>query len=1013
MRVALVNALSYPSFVSGATVQVHRIARALDGQGHQVAVFSGGRRPGTKAYSTRQEQVEGITITSINTEDFLDFSDRLNFDNPGAVAPLLAWLADYEPDVVHAHSLQGLGAAWIDAAAADCPVVVTMHDWWWICARQFLVTEEMQIDAPLADVDGCQCSGGLAFNQDRRAWLTERLARVQRVLVPSAFMRDSLLLHGFAPDKVTVDPNGIEQSAPTTEGGLNAGAADDSGHRGPADGPPHLGFVGGWHDFKGLPLLMEARRLLPDEPLPMRLTCWGAARSVETRRLPAGVRVEPDYAPEDTASVMRSLDALAVPSLMRESFSIVVREALLNGVPVICSDSGGPEEVVRHGENGLVVESGSPAAWAAALARWCGDRDLRDQLRLGAARGPARVVDPETQAAHLERVYNEVQVRVASVHRPTESPMPAHASARPAATPPDLLIVSGIEGAPLRYRAHQLAATHRAMGGEAQVLHHRHQGIPEAISHGGLVLFYRVPWSSWTRTCMEIVRDRGAAAVFSVDDLIFSPELRDRIPAVRALPPTEAEQWMEGVHRYQATAHACGIVLASTPAIAQAAKGQGMAGLIQPNGLSREIALLSQEARWSSRDDRARRRQEGTCRIGYLSGTTTHDADWALVEPAISKILEEDPAVELWLLGLVREGGALAGHSRVRRIGFRPYQELPRLQAELDIVLAPLEPELEFSEAKSAVKWLEAAALGIPVVASPTDPFRAVVEDGITGMLAGPMDWHERVSRLISNPDMRDCIGHAARAEVYRSHGPSAMVAAWAQTWPLLAELARTAAPARLPDATFEERPSVLVLEPEAPDGYLDQQASGIERTSSRLGGSATHTAVLHSIYPRLCRVDIQTTTFGALTTAPVRLSLTDGSRTLLEGQLAEKEVADDGWTAWRFDPIEASSGRALTITIAQPEAPPGKGIACWTGIDNAVCLRSWARPSRAEICAVAIGRPLVAVSSGGKTASPALVLWHRGRHSLASQGIRATMHRVMRYAQRWWRGHVASRRAG
>src|SRR5439155_5426313 len=114
---------------------------------------------------------------------------------------------------------------------------------------------------------------------------------------------------------------------------------------------------------------------------------------------------------------------------------------------------------------------------------------------------------------------------------------------------------------------------------------------------------------------------------------------------------------------------------------------------------------LSQAAILASREDRAAREAAGICRIGYLSGSTTHDLDWALVEPAVLSILGRYPLAELWLVGPLKTKTPLDAHPRVKQMAFRPFQELPRLQAELDLVLAPLEPGLEFSEAKSAVKW--------------------------------------------------------------------------------------------------------------------------------------------------------------------------------------------------------------------------------------------------------------------------------------------------------------------
>jgi len=577
----------------------------------------------------------------------------------------------------------------------------------------------------------------------------------------------------------------------------------------------------------------------------------------------------------------------------------------------------------------------------------------------------------------------------------------------PPIRPPDLVVVTGIEGAPLRYRGHALAQAHRSLGGKATILHHLHRDIPGAISPGGMVVFYRVPWSSWVRSCVEAARSRQAAVIFSVDDLIFSPELRDRIPAMRALPATEAEQWMEGVRRYQATAHACRALIASTPAIALAAEAQGLSALVLENRLSREVALLSQAALWDSREDRERRRAQKLCRIGYLSGTTTHDADWALVEPAVSKLLSADPSIELWLLGPVRGGAGLEQHPRVRRLGSRPYQELPRLQAELDIVVAPLESGLEFSEAKSAIKWVEAAAVGVPAVVSPTEPFRAAISDGVTGMLADGNGWLEKLSWLIDDVDLRDRVGRAARAEVYRNHGPARAAGEWALAWPRLLELGKSEHP--LPDGDPEDQPSVPVLEPEAPDGYLDTATAGVVKTGARLGGTTTVTTILRPTYPRLWRVDIETTTFGAAPQAPLELRLSSGEQTLATGRIDPTAIADDGWTSWTFDAVDCP-GRRLDLSIAQPGARRGRGSATWLDGSGQPNVRSWVRPDRQVICAVAMGRSPKAIDSRSARPSRAMVLWHKGRHSLAAQGLGPTYRRVEKYLGRWWRGRQGAR---
>ena len=134
-----------PDFVSGATLQVQRLAEQAAAAGHDVAVFSGaitvacpmGRRP--------PSVLNGVDVRWIGSAGWIDQDDDRNWDNPVATAAGATLLDEFEPDVVHAHALQTLGAGVIDAALdRRTRVVLTMHDLWWWCARLFLVDRDMR-----------------------------------------------------------------------------------------------------------------------------------------------------------------------------------------------------------------------------------------------------------------------------------------------------------------------------------------------------------------------------------------------------------------------------------------------------------------------------------------------------------------------------------------------------------------------------------------------------------------------------------------------------------------------------------------------------------------------------------------------------------------------------------------------------------------------------------------------------------------------------------------------------
>jgi hypothetical protein len=264
------------------------------------------------------------------------------------------------------------------------------------------------------------------------------------------------------------------------------------------------------------------------------------------------------------------------------------------------------------------------------------------------------------------------------------------------------------------------------------------------------------------------IRDRGTPVLFDVDDLIFDPEVAAEIPALDVLSTEDAALWMEGVRRYRTTMEACDAFIASTPLLARHAESVvGIAVERFDNGVGLVLGRAS---------DRAirRPRSPGPLRIGYFSGTDTHDADWAHIEPAVIEVLGRHSGSELWLGGLLEPTRALSAlGSRVRRLPFMDWRELPAKLRDLDVNLAPLVGGSRFNDAKSAIKWLEAALVATPTVASPTEPMTDAISDGVNGFLAdSAATWAEALDRLLSDEGLRTRVGQRARRDALLRWSP-------------------------------------------------------------------------------------------------------------------------------------------------------------------------------------------------------------------------------------------------
>jgi glycosyltransferase involved in cell wall biosynthesis len=84
----------------------------------------------------------------------------------------------------------------------------------------------------------------------------------------------------------------------------------------------------------------------------------------------------------DVAQIMAAFDIFCLPSL-NEGMGKVLVEAMAMGKPIIASSIGGIQDIVRSGENGILVPVGDAAAWAEAIASLC--RDPEERRRIGDA----------------------------------------------------------------------------------------------------------------------------------------------------------------------------------------------------------------------------------------------------------------------------------------------------------------------------------------------------------------------------------------------------------------------------------------------------------------------------------------------------------------------------------------------------------------------------------------------------------------------------------------------------
>ncbi len=108
------------------------------------------------------------------------------------------------------------------------------------------------------------------------------------------------------------------------------------------------GFIGNDTPYKGLQILSHAI-----EGLDIDVMVWGGEKKEKGR-----IHFRGKFNKEELGAVYQELDVLIVPSIWKETFSLVTLEALSYGVPVIVSDNVGAQDLIKNYDSSFVFHNG-------------------------------------------------------------------------------------------------------------------------------------------------------------------------------------------------------------------------------------------------------------------------------------------------------------------------------------------------------------------------------------------------------------------------------------------------------------------------------------------------------------------------------------------------------------------------------------------------------------------------------------------------------------------------------
>jgi glycosyltransferase involved in cell wall biosynthesis len=442
MRLLLATHFFPPRHNAGTENYTCSLGRAFARRGHQVDVVCAGTWEHGKRYfnGATIDGLDGMRVARVNL-DWTKASDpnRVLYDSSLLEQWFDAVLEERRPDVVHATSLMTLGVGILRAAhRRKIPLVLTLMDFWFMCARTVLTRKGQLCDGRTTNWECQECMldcgsrlfrqvdpwvpglmartvwqgltkapwsarqrglRGVALNMgERRQLLTDALSWPDLVVSHSRFVKDMFSSVGLDRGILHV-PNGHDLGWVSRYRGKTPSSTI------------RFGYLGQIVSNKGIDLLIDAfRRTYRSNTA--TLDIWGNANAAPeyTAHIKsladgcAAIRWRGPYAHHRLADVLSDIDVIVVPSEWYENAPLVIQEAFATRTPVIATRLGGMAEAVTDGVNGLLFAHKDADALASCLKRVADEPALLQRLAAGAP--SVRTIDDEV--GQLESLYESI-----------------------------------------------------------------------------------------------------------------------------------------------------------------------------------------------------------------------------------------------------------------------------------------------------------------------------------------------------------------------------------------------------------------------------------------------------------------------------------------------------------------------------------------------------------------------------------------------------------------------------
>ncbi len=427
-----------PTHIAGAERAAERIVNWLVAHNHDVEVFAieKANDPNFRVETTTENGYKIHRVYYRITKEGKKHFEN-SYDYPPLGDALRQVMAGQPFDLVHMISGYLLGGQVIHIAHKfGVPVVITLTEFWFMCARLNLLQPNGELCVgPESDAKCTRCLmeeqrryrlparyapglinafwstiDGLSMLQhqtndvaQRRITLSEALNQADLVISPSQFLISKYAEFGFNTSRFAHIRHGLVRPQPKPKPNLE----EEPAH------PLVIGYAGQLQPHKGIDLVVSAVKQLIDTGYDLKFEIWGPENqapqyTAELKKSTVSypqIRWNGRYAGSQVWDILNSFDVLVVPSRWYENSPTVILEAFSVGLPVVTTNLGGMAELVKHEKSGLVFELNNVDDLRRQLERLLTDPELLARLQTGIPR-------ISTADEEVEQIFSQYEMIV-------------------------------------------------------------------------------------------------------------------------------------------------------------------------------------------------------------------------------------------------------------------------------------------------------------------------------------------------------------------------------------------------------------------------------------------------------------------------------------------------------------------------------------------------------------------------------------------------------------------------